>query len=92
VTESYCLADGARYGARNFASVAMASIETPCNRICVVHATARLCIGCGRTLDEIGRWIELSAAERAEIMRQLPARLSAMTGATPGATAPTTTS
>ena len=53
------------------------SISSPCNRICVVHPTARTCIGCGRSLDEIARWIALSETERTAIMAQLPARLAA---------------
>ena len=57
------------------------SIKTPCNRICVVHPTLRLCIGCGRSLDEIARWIELTDAERAQVMAQLPVRLAAVSGA-----------
>jgi uncharacterized protein len=64
-------------------------IETPCKRVCVVHPTLRLCIGCGRSLDEIARWMGYSAAERARIMAQLPARLDAMPAAarTPAASA-----
>jgi predicted Fe-S protein YdhL (DUF1289 family) len=58
----------------------MASIETPCIRVCTVHPVLRLCSGCGRTLDEIAGWIALSSAERARIMTQLPARLAAMNG------------
>jgi uncharacterized protein len=54
------------------------SIASPCNRICVVHPASQMCIGCGRSLDEIGRWISLSAAEREAIMAQLPARLAAL--------------
>ena len=34
-----------------------------------------LCFGCGRTRDEIGSWINFSAAERADIMAALPARM-----------------
>jgi uncharacterized protein len=56
-------------------------VESPCNHVCVVHPTARLCIGCGRSLDEIGRWIGLSSAERSRITAQLPARLAALDGA-----------
>jgi hypothetical protein len=63
------------------------SISSPCNRICVVHPTARMCIGCGRSLDEIARWIALSETERTAIMAQLPARLAALNGAKNG-TAP----
>jgi uncharacterized protein len=57
---------------------AEANIETPCNRICVVHPALGLCIGCGRSLDEIARWIEFAPAERTRIMAQLPARLAAL--------------
>jgi uncharacterized protein len=56
------------------------SVETPCNRVCVVHPTLGLCIGCGRSLDEIGRWIDFAPAERARIMAQLPSRLAALSG------------
>jgi uncharacterized protein len=54
------------------------SISSPCNRVCVVHPKARVCIGCGRSLDEIARWVTLSEAERRAIMAQLPARLAAL--------------
>jgi hypothetical protein len=33
-----------------------------------------LCIGCGRTLDEIAGWADMSAEERRAIMALLPAR------------------
>jgi predicted Fe-S protein YdhL (DUF1289 family) len=42
---------------------------------------ARFCIGCGRSLDEIARWIDFDAAERARIMAQLPARLRTLPAA-----------
>jgi predicted Fe-S protein YdhL (DUF1289 family) len=58
------------------------SIATPCIRTCVVHPTQALCIGCGRSLDEIARWIDLDDTERARIMAQLPARLEAIADAT----------
>jgi uncharacterized protein len=56
-------------------------IKTPCNRVCVVHPTLGLCIGCGRSLDEIRRWIDFAPTERARIMAQLPSRLAALSGA-----------
>jgi predicted Fe-S protein YdhL (DUF1289 family) len=52
----------------------MAAIETPCIRICVVHPAWRLCAGCGRSLDEIGRWIAMTDAERSRVMAELPRR------------------
>jgi uncharacterized protein len=60
------------------------SIASPCNSVCVVHPTAQLCIGCGRSIGEIARWIKLSDADRQRIMAQLPARLTALNGASAG--------
>jgi predicted Fe-S protein YdhL (DUF1289 family) len=61
------------------------SISSPCNRICVVHPALRMCVGCGRSLDEIAGWIALSETERSHIMAQLPARLAALNAAKDGA-------
>lgn len=49
-------------------------IETPCIKICTLDARAALCLGCGRTVDEIARWSAMNAAERARIMAELPLR------------------
>ena len=54
------------------------SIETPCNKVCVIDAASGLCIGCGRTLAEIGGWISMTADERRRIMDELPARRAAL--------------
>ncbi len=62
----------------------VAPIESPCNNVCVIHPVAKLCLGCGRSLDEIARWIDLDAAERRRIMALLPSRLQTLSaGATP---------
>lgn len=52
-------------------------IESPCVKICTLDARSGLCLGCGRTIDEIARWTAMSAAERARVMNKLPARLAA---------------
>lgn len=52
-------------------------IESPCIKICVVHPESRLCTGCLRSIDEIGRWSRMSATERREVMAELPSRASA---------------
>ena len=52
-------------------------IETPCVKVCTLDARARLCLGCGRTVDEIAGWTAMSADERSRIMADLPARLAA---------------
>jgi predicted Fe-S protein YdhL (DUF1289 family) len=53
-------------------------IESPCNKVCVIDAASGLCIGCGRSLVEIGGWIAMTADERRRIMAELPARRAAM--------------
>ena len=49
-------------------------IASPCVRLCVVDGASGLCVGCLRTLGEIAGWAALTDAERAEVMRALPAR------------------
>ncbi len=51
---------------------------TPCVNICVVHPRHNLCLGCGRTPDEIGAWLSLSDANRRVIMASLKERLAAL--------------
>jgi predicted Fe-S protein YdhL (DUF1289 family) len=60
---------------------AATAIESSCTKVCVVHPAHAICIGCGRSLDEIARWMALSDTERTAIMAQLPARLAAIGGA-----------
>ena len=51
-----------------------APIASPCVRDCAVDGMTGLCVGCGRTLKEIGGWARFSDAEREAIIRALPAR------------------
>jgi hypothetical protein len=67
---------------------AEANVESPCNRVCVMHPSLGHCIGCGRSLDEIARWSDFAPAERARIMAQLPPRLAALARAGAGAPKP----
>lgn len=52
-------------------------IESPCIKICTLDARNGLCLGCGRTIEEISSWGQINATERARIMGDLPARLAA---------------
>jgi predicted Fe-S protein YdhL (DUF1289 family) len=52
-------------------------IESPCLKICTLDARSGLCLGCGRTIDEIARWTAMGAGERARVMDMLPGRLAA---------------
>ncbi|MCO4055636.1 MAG: DUF1289 domain-containing protein [Bosea sp.] len=54
------------------------SIDSPCNKICLLDAATGLCVGCGRTGAEIGGWIGMHPGQRREIMAQLPERLKMM--------------
>jgi len=49
-------------------------IESPCIKVCVVHPEARICVGCNRTIEEIGAWSRMTHEARAAIMRELPSR------------------
>ncbi|MCP3972381.1 MAG: DUF1289 domain-containing protein [Rhodobacteraceae bacterium] len=53
--------------------------ESPCVRICLIHPEARLCTGCLRSVDEISRWPEMTAAERRAVMAELPGRRGQVT-------------
>jgi predicted Fe-S protein YdhL (DUF1289 family) len=50
------------------------AIATPCVQVCVIDNDSGLCLGCFRTLAEIGGWTRLSDAERAALIVALPAR------------------
>jgi len=57
---------------------AMAAIETPCVKVCVLEHNSELCLGCGRTLGEIAGWSGLTGEERRRVMAELPQRLHTM--------------
>ncbi len=49
-------------------------MKSPCNKVCVIDPDSSLCRGCFRTLDEIGRWGEMTDAERDAVMSLLRKR------------------
>jgi predicted Fe-S protein YdhL (DUF1289 family) len=52
-------------------------IESLCVKICTLDARFGLCLGCGRNIDEIARWTAMTTTDRARVMDELPARLTA---------------
>ncbi len=50
-------------------------VSSPCVKICVVDPVGGLCIGCGRTVEEISMWRELAETERVRVTATLPTRL-----------------
>ena len=51
-------------------------VATPCVQVCMIDSQSGLCLGCQRTLPEIGGWSRFSADKRDEIMAELKARRS----------------
>lgn len=45
----------------------VATVESPCISVCQVNGD-EVCLGCGRTIDEITAWRELSDAEKAQVL------------------------
>ena len=52
-------------------------IESPCNRVCTLDPASGLCLGCGRSLDEITRWTQMTDAERARVVAEAGRRSAA---------------
>jgi predicted Fe-S protein YdhL (DUF1289 family) len=47
--------------------------------VCVLDpGGSGVCVGCGRTLDEIGAWSDLTNAAKREVIARLPSRLEAL--------------
>ena len=51
-------------------------IDSPCVKLCSIHPAERICVGCYRSMEEIGAWSSLSTEVRLEIMAELPRRAS----------------
>ena len=50
-------------------------VMSPCIGICMIDPKgSSLCLGCKRTIEEIGRWAMLDDVERQKILDQLPGR------------------
>jgi predicted Fe-S protein YdhL (DUF1289 family) len=56
----------------------MSTMESPCTKICAIDPATGHCIGCGRSLAEIERWISYDDEERRRIMSELPDRMATM--------------
>lgn len=52
-------------------------IWSPCKKICLVDPAQPICVGCFRTLDELGRWTSMSHEERLAVKHELKARENA---------------
>ncbi len=53
-------------------------IPSPCVALCRIDPASDLCVGCGRTLDEIARWSTGTEMWRAGVIAGLGERLAAV--------------
>jgi uncharacterized protein len=56
--------------------MAVPTVSTPCINVCVLDPLSALCIGCGRTGEEIAGWTTMSETERIAVMAELDQRLT----------------
>lgn len=54
------------------------SFDTPCVRICRQDRQLGFCLGCGRTIQEVFTWSEMSDQERTAISSSLAERLASV--------------
>ena len=54
----------------------MPTVSTPCVNVCVLDPLSALCIGCGRTGEEITAWATMGEPERLAVMAGLEQRLA----------------
>jgi predicted Fe-S protein YdhL (DUF1289 family) len=56
----------------------MTKPATPCANICHLDPVQMLCVGCGRHMDEIKMWPNLTNEQRKSIMQQVRERQQKM--------------
>ena len=53
-------------------------ITSPCIKVCAVDGSTGFCLGCGRTMAEIGNWIKLGPQGREDVTKRLPQRMQTL--------------
>jgi predicted Fe-S protein YdhL (DUF1289 family) len=56
---------------------AASEVASPCTEVCRIDAASGLCIGCGRTLDEIAAWRSLDADGKRAVLAAIAQRREA---------------
>jgi len=51
-----------------------ARVISPCIGVCKLDPRSNLCLGCRRTIDEIGRWSIMDDDQRRAVLELLPQR------------------
>ena len=60
----------------SMSNTAPPTITSPCIAVCKMDDASGYCIGCWRTIDEIIDWQMLTQAQKADVLDQLPERIS----------------
>jgi uncharacterized protein len=53
----------------------MSRLDSPCVKVCVLDPALGLCLGCGRTGEEIGGWLRYTDKERQAVRAKLGDRM-----------------
>jgi predicted Fe-S protein YdhL (DUF1289 family) len=49
-------------------------VESPCINICTPDPESGLCVGCGRTIEEITKWPILTEIQKQDVIKALETR------------------
>ena len=60
------------------------AVSSPCINVCTLDPAGALCLGCGRTLGEIGEWASASPERQREIVADATERRAALTAQSAG--------
>lgn len=55
-------------------------LVSPCAGVCILHTETKFCLGCYRSIEEIGGWQTMSAHQQHAVMAELPLRRAADRG------------
>ena len=75
---------GSQRGRRVSVLVAVrGSIPSPCVAVCVINTETKFCLGCYRTIEEIGGWMMMDDDRRLAVLEELKQRRAADPDAKP---------
>ena len=50
-------------------------VKSPCIAVCDYDPIYKICVGCGRTTDEISLWTKMSEQEKNRVIKEAARRL-----------------
>jgi predicted Fe-S protein YdhL (DUF1289 family) len=56
--------------------MSLEAVPSPCTLVCALDPVTAICIGCGRTADEIGEWTTAPPERQRRIVTDAAARLA----------------